>query len=111
MVLLYTVWKRTMIFEKEDQAMTLRGRRETMRVRFSSVLAFLLFFPGIGTSLALRAETLSGSETVAVLAGRLFDASSGRLLTNQVVLIQGERIVEVGAAGRVQIPTGSSVID
>jgi imidazolonepropionase-like amidohydrolase len=91
--------------------MKLRGRRETMRVRFSSVLAFLLFVPGIGTSLALRAETLSASETVAVLAGRLFDATSGRLLTNQVVLIQGERIVEVGAAGRVQVPTGSSVID
>jgi imidazolonepropionase-like amidohydrolase len=48
---------------------------------------------------------------MAVRAGRLFDSTSGRMLTNQVVLISGERITDVGPAGRVAIPSGVEVID
>lgn len=48
---------------------------------------------------------------VAVRAGRLFDGKSDRLHTNQVVLINGDRIVEVGPADRVTIPVGAKVID
>jgi imidazolonepropionase-like amidohydrolase len=48
---------------------------------------------------------------MAVRAGRLFDSTSGRMLTNQVVLISGERITDVGPAGRVAIPAGVEVID
>ncbi|MBM3820526.1 MAG: amidohydrolase family protein [Acidimicrobiia bacterium] len=49
--------------------------------------------------------------TVAVRAGRLFDSIAGRMLTKQVVLVTGERIVEVGAEGQVRIPPGTPVID
>ena len=48
---------------------------------------------------------------VAVRAGRLFDPKSGTNLTNQVILIKGDRIVDVGAAARIQIPPGVQVID
>jgi imidazolonepropionase-like amidohydrolase len=48
---------------------------------------------------------------VAVRAGRLFDGKSDRLLTNQVVLIRGDRIVDAGPADRVAIPSGVQVID
>ncbi len=48
---------------------------------------------------------------MAVRAGRLFDPKSGTNLTNQVILIKGERIVDVGPADRVQIPQGAEVID
>jgi imidazolonepropionase-like amidohydrolase len=51
------------------------------------------------------------SATVAVRAGRLFDSKSGRMLTRQVVLIQGERITDVGPEGRIPIPVGARVID
>ena len=51
------------------------------------------------------------AEGVAVRAGRLFDARSGTNLTNQVILIQGDRIIEVGPADRVRIPQGARVID
>src|SRR6185312_395605 len=44
-------------------------------------------------------------------AGHLFDSKSGTMLANQVVLIDGERITEVGTAARVQIPTGVQAID
>jgi imidazolonepropionase-like amidohydrolase len=47
----------------------------------------------------------------ALRAGRLFDSKSGQLLTNQVVLLEGERIAEVGAEGQVTIPAGARVID
>jgi imidazolonepropionase-like amidohydrolase len=50
-------------------------------------------------------------QVVAVRAGHLFDSKSGQMLNNQVVLINGEKISEVGGADRVQIPSGAQVID
>ncbi len=49
-----------------------------------------------------------GEKFVAVRAGRLFDAKTGRVLTGQVVLIKGDRITNVGPAG---LPAGIEVID
>jgi imidazolonepropionase-like amidohydrolase len=51
------------------------------------------------------------AEGIAIRAGRLFDPKSGTNLINQVILIKGDRITEVGPAGRVQIPPGARVID
>ena len=51
------------------------------------------------------------SRVVAVRAGRLFDSKNGRMLTRQVVLLQGERITEVGPEAQVRIPAGAQVID
>jgi len=48
---------------------------------------------------------------VAVRAGQLFDSKSGRMLARQVVLVQGERIVDVGPEGQIKIPSGAPVID
>ena len=65
--------------------------------------------------LALLVLTVSSfaqaTKPVAIRAGRLFDPGSGRLLTDQVVIIRGERIVEVGPAGGVAIPSGAELID
>src|SRR5262249_60970769 len=46
---------------------------------------------------------------VGLRAGRLFDARSGTMLSNQIVLIKGDRITDVGAG--LQIPAGMRVID
>ncbi len=46
-----------------------------------------------------------------VRAGRLFDSQAGRMLTNQVVVIRGERITDVGPASQVTIPADARVID
>jgi imidazolonepropionase-like amidohydrolase len=48
---------------------------------------------------------------VAVRAGRLFDSNTGRMLTSQVVLAQGDRITAVGPDGQIAIPAGARVID
>ena len=49
------------------------------------------------------------AQVIAIRAGRLFDSRSGSLVNNQVVLIRGDRIVDVGPA--VEIPSGARVID
>lgn len=48
-------------------------------------------------------------KVVAVRAGRLIDPESGSMATNQVILVEGERIREVGA--NVTIPPGAEVVD
>jgi len=58
---------------------------------------------GVGHYLAPR------EQVVAIRAGHLFDPHTGNLLDNQVVLVRGERIAEVGSA--VQIPSGATVLD
>src|SRR5579862_8529212 len=50
-------------------------------------------------------------EGVAIRAGRLFDPRTGTNLANQVIIIQGERITDVGPTDRVKIPAGARVID
>jgi imidazolonepropionase-like amidohydrolase len=51
------------------------------------------------------------AEVIAIRAGRLFDSKTGQMLTRQVVLLQGEKITEVGSEAQVKIPAGSQVID
>jgi len=48
-------------------------------------------------------------QVVAIRAGRLFDARSGTMLANQVVLVRCDRIAEVGPS--LAMPPGASVID
>src|SRR6187399_2926418 len=50
-------------------------------------------------------------QATAIRAGRLFDSRTGQMLTRQVVIIQGEKIAEVGAEGQVRIPAGMAVLD
>jgi imidazolonepropionase-like amidohydrolase len=49
--------------------------------------------------------------TVAIRAGRLFDSNTGRVLTDQVIVTDGERIADVGPAAQIKIPAGVEVID
>ena len=49
--------------------------------------------------------------TTAIRAGRLFDSKAGQMLVRQVVIVQGERITEVGPDAQIKIPAGAQVID
>jgi imidazolonepropionase-like amidohydrolase len=51
----------------------------------------------------------SPTQVVAVRAGHFFEARTGTMLSNQTVLISGDRISEVGVS--VQIPAGARVLD
>ncbi len=48
-------------------------------------------------------------QVIAVKAGHLFDPRIGDMLTNQVVLIKGDKVTDVGA--NLPIPPGAKVID
>ena len=72
-----------------------------------SAIGFALLALGLGGS-CLAAE---GQKAVVIHAGQLFDGKSDRLVPNQVIVIQGDRIAEVGAAGSVKIPAGAEEID
>ena len=48
---------------------------------------------------------------IAIRAGRLLDTNSGRVLPNQVILIQGDRITAVSPASSAKIPPAAEVID
>src|SRR5215475_7437908 len=50
-------------------------------------------------------------ETVLIKAGKLIDVRAGRVLNDQAILIEGDRIKQVGASGTVQAPAGARVID
>jgi imidazolonepropionase-like amidohydrolase len=50
-------------------------------------------------------------QIVAVRAGRLFNSKTGQMLTNQVVLLNGDRITDVGPESQVRIPAGMRIID
>jgi imidazolonepropionase-like amidohydrolase len=73
------------------------------RRSLESILFALFAFAGISYSQTPAA--------VAVRAGHLFDSKTGQMLANQVVLIQGERVTDVGAADQAKIPAGAQVID
>jgi imidazolonepropionase-like amidohydrolase len=49
--------------------------------------------------------------TIAVRAGRLFDSKTGQMLTKQVVIVSGDRIVMTGPEAQVKIPSGAEIID
>jgi len=51
------------------------------------------------------------AQVTAIRAGRMFDSSTGQMLTSQVIVLWGERITEVGPRARVKIPAGAQIID
>src|SRR5262245_32298140 len=82
-----------------------------MRWKFSIIVTFVAV-------IAIHSQNLRSQErkfltpagqVVAIRAGKLFDAKSGNLLNNQVVLVRGDRIVDVGS--ELQIPRDARVID
>jgi imidazolonepropionase-like amidohydrolase len=50
-------------------------------------------------------------ERLAIRAGRMFDEKSGALAKQQVILVEGTRIVQVGPANEVHIPPDTEVLD
>src|ERR1700681_1539456 len=91
----------------------LADKRNSMKWQLKLSAVIVTGFAGIA-ALSVHAQ-LAGKylaprdQVIAIRAGRLFDARSGRMLSNQVVLIRGDRIADVGPG--LAIPSGASVID
>src|SRR5476651_1158490 len=63
----------------------------------------------LGVFLTAAVATAQTAPVIAVRAGRLLDPEAGRILTNQIILIEGTKIREVGP--NVAIPAGAQIID
>ena len=73
---------------------------------FASLLWVCVSFGAI-----ISAQTAdSRDHWIAVRAGRLFTGTE-KLAANQIVLIKGDRITEVGPAEKIEIPAGSEIVD
>ena len=69
-------------------------------------LFVMAVFGASGTGIG---QTQTPAQVTAIRAGRLLDPEGGRILTNQIILVEGARIREVGP--NVAIPAGAQVID
>lgn len=65
------------------------------------------FAPVIVLTLALAFTALG--QIIAIRAGRVVDPETGKIATNQIILVDGQDIKEIGAD--VKIPAGATVID
>ncbi|MEW6736046.1 MAG: amidohydrolase family protein [Acidobacteriota bacterium] len=77
------------------------------------VLVLLLVIALAQVSLLAQSSTPPAKETVLVKAEKLLDVRGGRILTGQAILIEGDRIKEVGAVAALtsRLPAGAAVID
>jgi imidazolonepropionase-like amidohydrolase len=71
-----------------------------------AALTFLLAFSG-----AISAGPPPQAPESFVKAGKLLDVRSGKMLSNQVIVIRGDRIERVARADQFQIPAGATVTD
>jgi len=69
-----------------------------------AALALLLAAPA-----SAQPQAAAAAPVTAIRAGRLLDPDGGRILANQIILVEGNRIRDVGP--NVQVPAGAQVID
>jgi imidazolonepropionase-like amidohydrolase len=70
-----------------------------------------LFFAAIlGIAGSAHAQGQAAKRTV-IRPGRVLDVRTGELRTNQAVVVEGEKIVQVGPAGEVKVAPGDTTIE
>ncbi len=84
-----------------------------MLIKYLAAVVVLLFVSSFARSQTVGVDhtTPSPDSWMAIRAGKLFDAKAGKLVNDQVIVIHGDRISQVGAAGNVKVPAGAEVID
>ena len=76
-----------------------------MRIR--AMFAWLVVF-GV-FALPAGGQTSPGPQLVAIKAGKVVDPETGKTAVNQIILVEGKKIKEIG--GNVTIPTEAKIID
>jgi imidazolonepropionase-like amidohydrolase len=62
-------------------------------------------------ALGLALPATAADQLVVIRAGKLVDVVAGKVLLDQAIVIDGERIVSVGPAASATVPPGAQVID
>jgi imidazolonepropionase-like amidohydrolase len=86
-----------------------------MKRAVSGFAALLLaFWPSLraGNRILAQAPDRSHTNRVLIKAGRLIDVRGGRVLTGQGILVEGDRIAEVGPLGEIEAKAhGAQIVD
>ena len=81
--------------------------RPSVRLAFAALAACAI--PAV---FAADVPAATAPQPVTVIrAGKLIDVASGRVRSDQVIVVQGDRISAVGAAGATVVPPGAILID
>lgn len=75
-------------------------------MKFTAIAAALA-----ALGMAAAAQAAAAGHVVAVRAGKLVDVVAGKVLENQTILIEGERITAVGPTAGLNVPAGAQVVD
>ena len=79
------------------------------RLRSRTTLLLLLMMVTLAPTAQLEAETTA---TVTLIkAGRLLDPRAGKVLAPAAVLIEGDKVKQVGSSSQIGIPAGARIID
>ena len=76
----------------------------------TTALAATFLSPGLLIAQAKMVDTTANSTPVAITGGKLLTITHG-VIEHGTIVLQGGKIVAVGAAGTVKIPTGATKID
>ena len=73
---------------------------------------WVVVFVVVALAVSMAAEQPAAPvKTVVIHAGRLLDVKTGKTLTGQTIIIQGDKITGVGAIGDQKLPADATVID
>jgi imidazolonepropionase-like amidohydrolase len=78
-------------------------------MKFKYIILLALLVALLSSSTQFTSAQTPEKPGVAIRCGKLLDVKSGNLIQNAIILIQGERIKEVGT--NVTIPAGTQIID
>lgn len=79
-----------------------------MRKHILRALCAAFVFVLAGTPAAVDAQI---GQSLVIEGGTLIDGNGGAVLENAIIVIEGNRITDVGPAGQVDIPDGAQIID
>jgi imidazolonepropionase-like amidohydrolase len=68
-------------------------------------------FAGLVVAGTAASAAFAADQFVAIRAGKLVDVAKGAVLTDQTIVIDGERITAVGRTGSVAVPANAQLID
>ncbi len=88
----------------------LPGPQKLASLAWASALATIAAFTALPVNGQPDEQMKAPAPAVlAIRAGRLFDSTSGRMLENQLIVVRGEHIDQVGSS--IPLPAGAEVID
>ncbi|HEY7096456.1 MAG TPA: amidohydrolase family protein [Terriglobales bacterium] len=72
------------------------------------VLTLILWSPAFAQD---PSSPASPNKTMAIVGGTLIDVHTGEEIQNSVILVRGQRVLQVGVAGKQEIPRDAEIVD